>query len=472
MKARVIGVSAWQGTPTGGTLDVEVHGRYVDSSGNATVSHYTAVLDLYNRKWVDPRTREDLWLIVQGPDDPPAPYATFYEVLSYESGDPGNVNTFSMQLVEAPPEVVSRDVRTRFRRRLISDDLDGTIFDYASAGPLTFPPGFGDAPLTMLAAKQLLEQQGRGASPWALVEHFTRSVADVTAEGYVTGTPGAVSVVPLPYGALGALQIETPEGDQATVDVVFPHRFPPLGEFEVRLGVMQTDTAVEAGLRFLLTAAAADGSELAVAFSLHEVWAHNALPVSWAPIPVGAWETVRVRLTPEGATVTGTDGVSVTLPFPLLWFRNAEPWTVTVLVDASAVPGGQATGFVDALAWRPLESGSFDVEVLPSGPYWATLNAYAQLDQGDGTTIVSLEIPPDITVTAYASGMRVAVGEDVIALEQYGGVPGSLGEVPVWYWSSTRQDVTQPPGKYAFIVRLPNEALPSLLWFELEHTPY
>ncbi|BDP44833.1 hypothetical protein DAETH_48020 (plasmid) [Deinococcus aetherius] len=136
MKAKVTNVSAWQGTPTGGTLDVELHGRYVDSDGNATVSHYSAVLDVPNKRWVDPDTGAELWLVVQGPDDPPGPKAVFTEVLAYGA---------------------TKAVRTTFTRKLVSSDLAGLYFDYAEPSPVN-PDGFGDAPLTMQAARQLLEQ--------------------------------------------------------------------------------------------------------------------------------------------------------------------------------------------------------------------------------------------------------------------------------------------------------------------------
>lgn len=134
MKAKVTGVSAWQGTPTAGTLDVEIAGRYVDSSGNATVSHYTGVLDVVNKKWVDPQTGADLWLVVQGPDDPPGPRATFLEVLAYGP---------------------TKDVRTTYTRKLISSDLQGLIFDYAEPAPVDLT-SFGDAPLTMRAAQETI----------------------------------------------------------------------------------------------------------------------------------------------------------------------------------------------------------------------------------------------------------------------------------------------------------------------------
>lgn len=139
MRAKVTGVSAWQGTPLGGTLDIRVP-RYADSHGNATVSHYTGILKAGidgKLRWMDAEDpTKELWIVVQGPDDPAGPRATFYEVLDY--GD--------------------KTVRTEFSRKLISSDLDGLIFDYAASDQPLVPAGFGDAPLTMKAAEQLLDE--------------------------------------------------------------------------------------------------------------------------------------------------------------------------------------------------------------------------------------------------------------------------------------------------------------------------
>lgn len=139
MRAMVTGVSAWQQIPTSGVLDVEIPVRYTDSSGNATVSRYSAILDTSTSppRWMNAQNPlQQLWLVVQGPDDPPAVQATFREVLSYGT---------------------NKSVTTTFKRKLVSSDLDGLIFDYAEPEPVN-PEGFGDAPLTMRAAAQLLEQ--------------------------------------------------------------------------------------------------------------------------------------------------------------------------------------------------------------------------------------------------------------------------------------------------------------------------
>lgn len=147
MKAKVTGVTAWQGTPTGGTLSIRAP-RYVDSSGNASPEEYSAVLDVTHTppRWMDALdpTRE-LYVIVQGPDDLPGVRARFYEVLHYGP---------------------DKAVRTEFTRKLISSDLSGLIFDYAMPEPTDLPVGFGDAPLTMRAAQQVIEEGGAVVSEW------------------------------------------------------------------------------------------------------------------------------------------------------------------------------------------------------------------------------------------------------------------------------------------------------------------
>lgn len=137
MKAKVTGVSAWQETPISGTLDIEVP-RYVDSEGRASVSRYTGVLNAAKTGWANSlKPSEDLWLIVQGPDDPQGVRGTFRETLVY----------------------ANRTVVTEFSRVLRSSDLTGLIFDYNE--PVFEPEdlNFGEVPLTMRAAAAAIEQQ-------------------------------------------------------------------------------------------------------------------------------------------------------------------------------------------------------------------------------------------------------------------------------------------------------------------------
>ncbi|GGS26057.1 hypothetical protein [Deinococcus knuensis] len=72
--------------------------------------------------------------------------ATCYEVLSYGP---------------------NKAIRTEFSRKLINSDLDGLIFDYAMPEPTEIPVGFGDAPLTMRAAQQVIEEGGAVVSEWS-----------------------------------------------------------------------------------------------------------------------------------------------------------------------------------------------------------------------------------------------------------------------------------------------------------------
>ncbi|OOV11364.1 hypothetical protein [Deinococcus sp. LM3] len=168
MKAKVTGVTAWQGTPTGGTLSIRAP-RYVDSSGNASPEEYSAVLDVSHTppRWMDALdpTRE-LYVIVQGPDDLPGVRARFYEVLDYGP---------------------DKAVRTEFTRKLISSDLNGLIFDYAMPEPTDIPVGFGDAPLTMRAAQQVIEEGGAVVSEWTDIKvDIAQSAALATAAAGIT----------------------------------------------------------------------------------------------------------------------------------------------------------------------------------------------------------------------------------------------------------------------------------------------
>ena len=198
MKAKVTGVSAWQGTPTGGTLDIRVP-RYADSHGNATVSHYTGILKAGadgKLRWMDAEDpTKELWIVVQGPDDPAGPRATFYEVLDY--GD--------------------KTVRTEFSRKLISSDLDGLIFDYAASDQPLVPAGFGDAPLTMKAAEQLLDEGNQ------LVTQQKQALVDTAqsraaADAATTRANTAADVI----GAAGLIYLGTDSDGAATLDAIEP----------------------------------------------------------------------------------------------------------------------------------------------------------------------------------------------------------------------------------------------------------
>lgn len=170
MKAKVVGGSAWQKKPLAGVLDIEIAGRYVDSEGRATVSHYSAVLDVSGdvARWVNAlKPAENLWIIVQGPDDPPGPLAVFREVVSYSD---------------------EHAVTTEFKRRLVSSDLDGLIFDYAQVDSSQLP-GFGDAPLSMRAAAEAIERITGLSGTQAQRRAYDRSQIKVKTQWNVTEAP-------------------------------------------------------------------------------------------------------------------------------------------------------------------------------------------------------------------------------------------------------------------------------------------
>lgn len=137
MKAKVTGKSAWQGVPDDGYLNIHIIGdRWADAHGNATVSRYSGRLNPGKTGFGDAKNpAADLYIPVQGPGDPDGPMARFEEILVYGG----------------------ETVRSEYTRRLIATDLDGLIFDYAAPEPTSLPPSFGEAPLTIQAAQQLLD---------------------------------------------------------------------------------------------------------------------------------------------------------------------------------------------------------------------------------------------------------------------------------------------------------------------------
>lgn len=152
---------------------------------------------------------------------------------------------------------------------------------------------------------------------------------------------------------------------------------------------------------------------------------------------------------------------------------------VDALVDLPAGRLGRLQGDPGVLYLREEDGRLFGFvgTLVPEEPAggsgsWEAMAAYAQFDQGDGTTIVSLEIPPDINVTAYATGLRAVLGRGPLVFDQYTDVPSGPGGLPLGHWGSIRQDVGQPAGAWAYIVRMTNEDVADLLHFELQHTPF
>lgn len=236
MKAEVTGVTAWQGTPTGGTLSIRAP-RYVDSSGNASPEEYSAVLDVTHNppRWMDALdpTRK-LYVIVQGPDDPVGVRARFYEVLHYGP---------------------TKSVRTEFTRKLISSDLNGLIFDYAMPEPTDIPVGFGDAPLTMRAAQQVIEEGGAVVSEWSDIKvDIAQSAAQATAAAGLI--PTTATSTTLPSGAGDYRIMSGAEAGQVwtrTTNGADPERNEPLEAVSTRTGVLRA--ASVAALATIVTAA-------------------------------------------------------------------------------------------------------------------------------------------------------------------------------------------------------------------------
>ncbi|MCD0155896.1 hypothetical protein [Deinococcus sp. 6GRE01] len=188
MKAKVTGRSAWQGTPISGSLDVQVAARYVDSEGNASVSRYTGVLNAGKTGWANSlNTAEDLWLVVQGPDDPKGVRATFRETLVY----------------------ADRTVTTEFSRVLRSSDLTGLIFDYAEPIFEAEDLDFGDAPLTMRAAQQVIEEGGAVVSEWSDIKV---DIAQTTEEMRTVAGTYNVGRMPTAGDPAGVYRVVLPDG--------------------------------------------------------------------------------------------------------------------------------------------------------------------------------------------------------------------------------------------------------------------
>lgn len=213
-------------------------------------------------------------------------------------------------------------------------------------------------PFPTKAMFQALQTQVRPPSPWAYQDHFLRDVADASTEGFTVSGTGTARIAKDTPGSLGALILETADGQQGGVSAQLAQTFPALGEFEIRLGVTQTDPGVDATFEFGLFSTAANGAYLVAAVNLLGA-GHFSGSTEWdTPIALGDWETVRIRLTSDGAEVIRSDGQTIALPLPYNWAVGAQPWTATFTVNAGAVAGHHAVGHLDAVAWRPLDAGT------------------------------------------------------------------------------------------------------------------
>lgn len=104
------------------------------------------------------------------------------------------------------------------------------------------------------------------------------------------------------------------------------------------------------------------------------------------------------------------------------------------------------------------------------GVTWAPLTEIQRADQGDDTTLISFEIPPEVNGGWYASGLRAVTGGSPLLFDAYPGSPSVPSLIAVGQWAATNGDVGQGSG-YAFAARLGNADLGGVTGFEVELTP-
>lgn len=140
MKAKLIGMSAYQGTPTSGTLRIYRAGRYEDGQGNAAVRleefKWRAGTAGARGSWGDPfNPAVDAYTVVSAAGEPAPVEGLFEEVFVYADGS---------------------ERRSLYRKNLIATNLAGTEFDYTEPqGVTTYS---GSEPLTFQAARDLLTE--------------------------------------------------------------------------------------------------------------------------------------------------------------------------------------------------------------------------------------------------------------------------------------------------------------------------
>ena len=134
MKARVAGMSSFQGVPLRGVLEFTYLERFEDGSGNASVRTYTGEADFTAKRWKDALIPgADLYVPVSAPGDPRPVPIRVVETFTYAS---------------KPPVV------TTFERFAVATDLAATVYDYTQPQNITL---YNQAePLTMAAARALV----------------------------------------------------------------------------------------------------------------------------------------------------------------------------------------------------------------------------------------------------------------------------------------------------------------------------
>ncbi|OWL96517.1 hypothetical protein CBQ26_09070 [Deinococcus indicus] len=173
MKAKLIGMSAYQGTPTSGTLRIYRAGRYEDGQGNAAVRleefKWRAGTAGARGSWGDPfNPAVDAYTVVSAAGEPAPVEGLFEEVFVYADGS---------------------ERRSLYRKNLIATNLAGTEFDYTEPqGVTTYS---GSEPLTFQAARDLLTE---GTTKLAEMEQALADNAQTQAEMGLTAVPNEAAL--------------------------------------------------------------------------------------------------------------------------------------------------------------------------------------------------------------------------------------------------------------------------------------
>lgn len=139
MRVPLTGMGSYQGSPTAESYLVVTYGdRLEDGEGNAAVSQYKAVFNPAAREWRDEVTPTQRLLLVV--------------TLS---------QTARVQITEVFRYTDRPEVRTEWSTWAVATNLAGTTFDYTQTRPPS--PPTGKEPLTMQAARELLEGAGAAA---------------------------------------------------------------------------------------------------------------------------------------------------------------------------------------------------------------------------------------------------------------------------------------------------------------------
>ncbi len=175
----------------------------------------------------------------------------------------------------------------------------------------------------------------------------------------------------------------------------------------------------------------------------------------------------------SGFQITGSSGSAVTLEWRATpndpWLPLTLPVTLApgllrlTRADESEVYACLNGEYTAADGTPPGDSGG--------GVTWETLTEIQRTEQGDGSTLVSFEIPAAATETAYISALRGVTGGAPLLFQAYPGTPSAPGLIAVGQWAATNGDVGQGSG-YALAARVDQADLGGVTSFEAELTPY